>query len=68
MATLYPNLKTTMIESGLTCDDLAEITGRSVEEVSLKMAGTLEWSIYDAVLICRFLRYSDLRTLFLRKL
>ena len=66
MATLYPNLNEAMLSHGLTFDDLAAITGRSVEEVSRKMDGTHEWSIYDAVLICRYLRYPDLRSLFLR--
>ena len=66
MPTLYPNLKSMMRETGLTQEDLATITGRSVEDVSRKMDGTLEWSIYDAVLICRYLRYPDLRLLFVR--
>lgn len=66
MATLYPNLTNAMVERGLTFDDLAVITGRTVEEVSRKMDGTHEWSVYDAVLICRYLRCSDLQTLFLR--
>lgn len=68
MATLYPNLNAAMVSHGLTFDDLATITGRSVEDVSRKMDGTLEWSIYDAVLICRYLQHSDLNSLFLRKL
>lgn len=66
MPALYPNLKSMMDENGLTYDDLAVITGRSVEDVFHKMDGTLEWSIYDAVLICRYLRYPDLRLLFVR--
>lgn len=68
MDSLYPNLQAEMVTRGLSIGNLAEIIGRSEEIVHLKLRGVREWSLSEAVAICRYLQYHDLKKLFLRKL
>lgn len=68
MDSLYPNLNTAMEAHGLSIENLAKIIGRSEEIVRLKLQGVLEWTLTEAVEICRYLQYPDLKKLFLRKL
>lgn len=66
MYSLYPNLEAAMAKRGVSIGNLAELIGCSEEIVHLKMRGVREWSLLDAVTICRYLQYPDLKTLFLR--
>ena len=66
MHSLYPNLDTEMETQGVSIRNLAEIIGRSEEIVNLKLKGIQEWSLFEAVTICRYLQYPDLKKLFLR--
>lgn len=68
MYSLYPNLGAAMDARGLSIRNISEIIGRSEIVVHLKMRGIQEWSLSEAVAICRYLQYPDLKTLFLRKL
>ena len=68
MYSLYPNLGAAMEARGLSTRNLAEIIGRSEVIVHLKLIGLREWSLSEAVAICRYLQYPDLKKLFLRKL
>lgn len=68
MNSLYPNLDAAMTTRGVSIGSLAEILGRSEEIVHLKLRGVQEWSLLEAVTICRYLQYPDLKKLFLREL
>lgn len=66
MDSLYPNLCAAMEKRGVSIGNLAEIIGRSEEIVHLKLKGVLEWSLSEAVTICRYLQYHDIKQLFLQ--
>lgn len=66
MTSLYPNLDAAMAAQGVSIENLAETIGRSEEIVRLKLQGVQEWSLSEAVTICRYLQYHDLKHLFLR--
>lgn len=66
MDSLYPNLDAAMATRGISIGNLAEIIGRSEEIVHLKLRGVRDWTLSEAVAICRYLQYSDLKKLFLR--
>lgn len=66
MYSLYPNLNAAMEAHGVSIENLAKIIGRSEEIVRLKLRGVREWSLSEAVTICRYLQYHDLKKLFLR--
>ena len=68
MDSLYPNLNRTMEARGVSVENLAKIIGRSEEIVHLKLRGVQEWSLLEAVTICRYLQYPDLKRLFLQQL
>ena len=68
MDSLYPNLNESMTARGISIGNLAEIIGRSEEIVHLKLRGVRDWTLSEAVAICRYLQYPDLKKLFLRKL
>lgn len=68
MDSLYPNLSAIMDNRGVSIQNLAEIIGRSEEIVHLKLIGVRQWDLSEAVSICRYFNYPDLRTLFVRKL
>lgn len=66
MDSLYPNLNAEMEAHHVSIENLAKIIGRSEEIVQLKLRGVREWSLMEAVKICRYLQYPDLKKLFLR--
>lgn len=66
MRVVYPNLLVAMDNGGVTVSDLARIVSKSEEIVNLKLMGVREWTLLEAVTICRFFSYPDLRKLFLR--
>lgn len=68
MNSLYPYLDAAMVTRGVSIGDLAETIERSEEIVHLKLRGVCEWSLLEAVTICRYLQYPDLKKLFLREL
>ena len=68
MDSLYPNLSSEMEAHGLSIESLAKIIGRSEKIVRLKLRGVQEWTLSEAVAICRYLQCHDLKKLFLRKL
>ena len=66
MDSLYPILQAVMETKGVSIGTLAEIIGRSESIVQLKLSGVREWSLSEAVKICRYLQYHDIEQLFLR--
>ena len=66
MRTVYPNLQAAMSDEGVSVHDLSELLGKSEEIVKLKLMGIRDWSLNEAVTICRYLLHPDLRVLFLR--
>lgn len=66
MDSLYPNLDAAMAARGVSVGKLAEIVGRSEEIVHLKLIGVRDWTLSEALAICRYLQYPDFRKLFLR--
>ena len=66
MDSLYPNLSAAMAKRGITIGNLAEVIGRSEEIVHLKLRGVMDWTLLEALAICRYLHYPDLKKLFLR--
>ena len=68
MNSLYPVLQVVMETRGVSIGTIAEIIGRSERTVRLKLNGVREWTLSEAVTICRYLQYHDLKKLFLRKL
>ena len=68
MDSLYPILQVVMETRGVSIGTIAEIIGRSERIVRLKLNGVREWTLAEAVEICRYLQYHDLKKLFLRKL
>jgi DNA-binding Xre family transcriptional regulator len=66
MDSLFPNLRATMKQRGVSIKMLADVIGRSEEIVHLKMRGVQEWTLKEALEICRYLQCSDFKSLFLR--
>lgn len=66
MRTVYPNLQAALVDRGVTVSDLSKIIARSEEIIQLKLLGVREWTLLEAVTICRHLAYPDFRKLFLR--
>jgi DNA-binding Xre family transcriptional regulator len=66
MNSLFPNLSAAMKRRGVSIKNLADVIGLSEEIVHLKMRGVREWTLLEALTICRYLEYPDFRGLFLR--
>lgn len=66
MNSLFPNLQAAMERRGASIKDLADAIGLSEEIATLKMRGAQEWTLSEALAICRYLHCPDLRNLFLR--
>lgn len=66
MVSLYPNLQARMASRGVSVEKLAEAIGLSEDTLCEKLEGILEWTLTEAVSICRFLEHPDIRVLFLR--
>lgn len=66
MDSLFPNLRAAMARRGVSIKNLADAIGLSEEMVQLKIRGVREWTLKEALEICRYLQYSDFKTLFLR--
>ena len=66
MRTVYPNLHAAMSDRGVSVSDIAKLIDKSEEIVNLKLIGVREWTLLEAVAICRYLQCPDLRNLFLR--
>lgn len=66
MDSLFPNLRAAMKQRGASIKNLADLLGLSEEIVHLKMRGVREWTLKEALEVCRYLQYPDFKTLFLR--
>lgn len=66
MNSLFPNLRAAMEQRGVSIKMLADEIGRSEEIVHLKMRGVRDWTLKEAIEICHYLQYPDVKTLFLR--
>lgn len=66
MDSLYPNLQAAMKQRGVSIKNLADLLGLSEEIIHLKMRGVRDWTLLEALAICRYLHYPDFRNLFLR--
>jgi DNA-binding Xre family transcriptional regulator len=66
MDSLFPTLQAAMKQRGASIKNLADVIGLSEEVVHLKMRGVREWTLLEALAICRYLHYPDFRSLFLR--
>lgn len=66
MNSLFPNLQAALKQRGASIKNLADAIGLSEESVQLKMEGVQDWRLSEALAICRYLQYPDLRSLFLR--
>jgi DNA-binding Xre family transcriptional regulator len=66
MNSLFPNLVAAMEQRGVSNKNLAEAIGLSEDVVSFKMQGVVDWTLVEALTICQFLRFTDLKLLFLR--
>ena len=66
MQTVYPNLWAAMTRRGVSVENIADAIGLSEESVHLKLEGVQDWRLSEALAICRYLQYPDLRSLFLR--
>jgi DNA-binding Xre family transcriptional regulator len=66
MNSLFPNLQAAMKQRGASIKNLADVIGLSEEIVHLKMRGVRDWTLSEALAICRYLHYPDFRNLFLR--
>lgn len=66
MDSLYPNLRVAMEQQGVSIKMLADVIGRSEEIVHLKLRGVRDWTLKEALEICRYLQNPDLKTLFIR--
>ena len=64
MNSLFPNLQAAMEQRGASIKNLADVIGLSEEIVNLKMRGVREWTLSEALAICRYLKYPDFRKLF----
>lgn len=64
--TVYPTLTKEMEEHGLTTYEVADMIGDNVGSVSLKLQGVIEWTLREAIVLCHYFDYSDIRKLFLR--
>lgn len=66
MDVVFPNLMAAMKRRGVTVENLADAIGLSTEIVQLKMQGIREWTLLEALSVCRYLHYPDFHKLFLR--
>ena len=66
MDSLFPNLAAAMDRRGVSIKNLADAIEISEEVAHLKMRGVREWTLLEALAICRYLHYPDFRNLFLR--
>lgn len=66
MNSLFPNLLAVMEKNGITVENLAKAIGHSEDIVQLKMSGVLDWTLVEALTICQYLHFTDLKLLFLR--
>lgn len=66
MQTVYPNLWAAMTQRGVSIKNIADLLGLSDEIVHLKMRGVRDWTLTEALAICRYLHCPDFRNLFLR--
>lgn len=66
MDSLFPKLRAVMEARGASIKNLADAIGLSEEIVHLKLTGVLEWTLVEALNVCRYLHYPDLQGLFLR--
>jgi hypothetical protein len=54
-----------MDQQGVSTKALADAVGLSEKKINLKMEGVLDWALSEAIAVCRYLNYPDLKTLFL---
>lgn len=66
MNSLYPNLRRRMSERNISVDSLAALIKKDVEEVSLKLKGILDWSLWEVVTLCCYFEEPNVDFLFLR--
>jgi hypothetical protein len=66
MVMVYPVLRQSMREHGVSARELAAVTGMSRVAFYLKIWGIKRWSLTDTVRICCFFRTPDAEHLFVR--
>lgn len=66
MNSLFPNLVAAMEQRGVSNKNLADAIGLSEDTVMFKMQGIMDWTLTEALALCNYLNYTDLRFLFLR--
>lgn len=50
----YPNLVAEMARNGDTQKTLAELLGTTIATISRKLAGKIDWSIWEVETICEY--------------
>ena len=63
---IYPNLCQELNKARVSEADLARFLGISEESIRNKLSGNESWRLSEAVNICRFLKNSNIRFLFLQ--
>lgn len=66
MNSLFPHLVAAMEQRGVSNKNLADAIGLSEDVVMFKMQGVLDWTLVEALAVCRYLHFTDLKLLFLR--
>jgi hypothetical protein len=63
---VYPNLRKSMADHGISLDDLARWCGITTIGCWLRMYGLLPWKYTEVVRICQLLGNTDAELLFVR--
>lgn len=63
---IYPNLCQELNKAKVSVAYLARFLNISEESICDKLSGTVPWSLFEAVNICRLLKISDAKYLFLQ--
>lgn len=66
MAPMYPVLFEVMRTRGVAAKDIADYINQTEETVCQKIEGTQEWTLNEAVAVCAYLHYPDIKLLFLQ--
>ena len=66
MNVVYPNLSEKMKEFNITYADLAKELELPNDVLAQKLDGTLDWYLHEVIRICRLLRTSDAKFLFVQ--
>ena len=64
--TTYPILYREMKRSGITTLDLANAIGAAEDTILSKIHGKAPWTLYEALIVCLMLNFSDIKQLFIQ--